>query len=156
MELIALGVKMYHHQFVSPEMELNHLISENGTSVQDVIEHLCNLNLRDQIEFESCQSPLVAAVEVDRKDLLTLMIEEFGLNVNSTVKNSGDYWCALAAAIIKKDEEMVQFLVKDMEADVNILRHSSTYGDDDFNQLTYIYMQSTCSLLQWTMNYEMR
>jgi len=108
---------MSHDQVVWQELNLN------SSTIQDVNENLSNLNLRGQIEFENDQSPLVAAVEANRKDLLTLMIEEFGLNVNSTVKNGGDRWCALAAAIVKQDKEMVQFLVNDMEADVNILIH---------------------------------
>jgi hypothetical protein len=139
---------MSHDQVVWQELNLN------SSTIQDVSEHLSNLNLRGQIEFENDQSPLVAAVEANRKDLLTLMIEEFGLNVNSTVKNGGDRWCALAAAIVKQDKEMVQFLVNDMEADVNILKYSST--DNGLKLQTYLDPNSTCSLLHWTIDYEIR
>ena len=142
---------------------------------------LSRVNLKDCKEFEQNQSPMVAAVraENNRKKLLWLMIKEFGLNINSTVKDGDDGWCALAAAIVKQDEEMVRFLVIDMGANVNIMKNGQTNESNHYVGVvqnwgpvlyvpvpvpvdTYTYLaskkiapNSECLLLHWTMDHEM-
>jgi len=143
---------------------------------------LSQVNLKDCKEFEMNQSPMVASVRADKngKELLRLMIEEFGLNINSTVKDEGDGWCALAAAIVKEDEEMIRFLVQDLGADVNILKHQIYDPNSHFIRLNaygcvgqYVYIDeveedhsyyltskkiapnSERLLLHWTMDREM-
>lgn len=143
---------------------------------------LSQVDLKDCKEYEQNQSPIVAAVRAEKKGkgLLKMMIEEFGLNINSTVKDEGDGWCALAAAIVKEDEEMVRFLVQDLGADVNILKHQIYDPNSHFIRLNaygcvgqYVYIDeveedhsyyltskkiapnSERLLLHWTMDREM-
>ena len=64
---------------------------------------------------------LVEAVKARRKDLIKLMIEDFGFDIDSSCRTDS----ALTAAIYYNDEDMVRFLVVEMKAEVNI--NSSAY-----------------------------
>jgi hypothetical protein len=64
------------------------------------------------------RSPLVSAVQAKRKDLIKLMVQDLGFDIDSTCKQFP--YSALAAAIRHNDEDMVRFLVGEMKAKVNI------------------------------------
>ncbi len=91
-------------------------ISSNNPSVEEVKKELEKISNRGRSEWGN-HSPLVSAVKAKRKDLIKLMIKEFGFNADSTCEQYS--YSALSTAIKNDDEDMVRFLVVKMKAKVN-------------------------------------
>jgi hypothetical protein len=87
--------------------------------VRTELEKISN---RDRPEWK-CFSPLVSAVRAKRKDLIKLMIEDLGFDIDSicteTVLSFGVvHLSGMSIAIDTDDEDMVKFLVVEMKAKV--------------------------------------
>ena len=70
-------------------------------------------------------SPLFSAVKAKRNDVIDLLVKDLGFDIDSVCKDTflfgGTYhYSALSKAIENNDEDMVRFLVDEMNATVNI------------------------------------
>ena len=65
-------------------MDISTLIRTESPNVEDVRDFLAEFQNWDSKVFEN--SPLCAAVKMQRHDLIQLMIQDFGMNVNAIVK----------------------------------------------------------------------
>ena len=100
---------------------LEHLcdqIETNKPSIKEVKKELEKISNRGRPEWGE-YSPLYSAVKADRKDLVKLMIEDFGIDVESKFGNFYDC-SALQIAICHCKDEMAKFLVFQMKAEVNV------------------------------------
>lgn len=75
-------------------------------------------------------SPLISAVKKDRKSLVSQMIFQFQIGINSTTKyiRNGE-WCALAAAVHGENFELAKYLVS-KSANVNVTKKSASIISD--------------------------
>ena len=97
-------------------------IEKRNPKVEKVKRELEKISNRGRIKWGKC-SPLVSAVHAKRKDLIKLMIEDFGFDVDSSCEMRPA--SALLVAIVTSDEDMTRFLVVEMKAKVNINYHNS-------------------------------
>ena len=103
----------------------DYLITKYGNlSVEEVRKELQQISTSD---WQGFYSLLVFAIERKRKDLIKLMIEDLGFDIDSKCDNFSN--CALTAAIQNNDEEMVRFLVVEMKAKVNINQSGNGFGN---------------------------
>ena len=84
-------------------------IANENPSLEEIKSDLLTLKNRGRKEWPL--SPLVSAVHAKREDLLLMMIQDFGFDVDSINKGDDQSWCALAAAVQDGNEEMVKRLV---------------------------------------------
>jgi hypothetical protein len=90
-------------------------IFSNNPSVEEVKKELEKISNRGRLKWGK-HSPLASAVTAKRKDLIQLMIKEFGFNADS--KHDRHPYAALTAAIFNDDEDMVRFLVAEMNTNI--------------------------------------
>jgi ankyrin repeat protein len=90
-------------------------ISSNNPSTKEVKKELEKIS--DRSEWGN-HSPLVSAVKAKRKDLIELMIQDLGIDIDS-ISTKSIFESVLSQAIENDDEDMVRFLVVEMEAKVN-------------------------------------
>jgi hypothetical protein len=106
-----------------------HKIKYKNPSVEEVRKELLEIFNKGRLElgnpavsqkttWQGFYSPLDFAVESKRKDVIKLMIEDLGFDINSKGHCFSNF--ALPLAIQNNDEEMVRFLVVEMKAKVNI------------------------------------
>jgi hypothetical protein len=110
-------------------------ISSNNPSVESVKRELEKISNRGRSEWDIGKSiifrfgffsartyhPLFSAVLAKRKDLIKLMVEDLGLDIDSRdVSSRNSYHSALSTAIENNNEDMIRFLVVEMKATVNI------------------------------------
>ena len=67
-------------------IDISTLIRTESPNVEDVRDFLAEFQNWDSRVFEN-DSPLCAAVKMHRRDLIQLMIQDFGMNVNAIVKS---------------------------------------------------------------------
>ena len=91
-------------------------IKGSNPSVEEVSKELEKISDRGRSYWDAF-SPLVSAVQVDRKDLIKLMIEDFGFDVDSFGATTDS---ALITALQDGNRDLVRFLVVQMKAKVNI------------------------------------
>jgi ankyrin repeat protein len=104
------------------KLAIKHLclnISSNNPSIEEVKQELEKISNRGRSDWGEL-SPLVSAVAEQRKDLIKLMVEDLGFDINSTCAS----YLALKKAIESSDEDMIMFLVVEMKAKVNNCRLS--------------------------------
>jgi hypothetical protein len=85
---------------------------------EDVKTELLMIENRGRPIWICGESPLEAAVNYNRKELIRMMVNDCGFDIDSEsgyIKRS-----ALQSAISKKNEYLVRFLVLEMKATVNI------------------------------------
>jgi hypothetical protein len=91
-------------------------IAVGNPSIEEIQNDLPNIQNRGRREWP--HSPLVSVVHAKREDLLLLMLQNFGFDIDSINKGDDQSWCALAAAVQDGNEEMVKRLVS--RFDLNI------------------------------------
>jgi ankyrin repeat protein len=113
-------------------------ISSNNPSLEEVKKELEKISDRRRSKWGE-HSPLVSAVKAKRKDLIKVMIKEFGFDPNS--KRNQFPFSALAAAIINNDEDMVRFLVVEMKAKVNTNKCNTTFPSPLMYAVSHSHLQ---------------
>ena len=117
----------------------DYLITKYGNlSVEEVRKELQQIYTSD---WQGFYSLLVFAIERKRKDLIKLMIEDLGFDIDSKGQSFSNF--ALTVAIQKNNEEMVRFLVVEMKAKVNINQSGNGWKNPlifaiDFNRVAIV------------------
>jgi hypothetical protein len=94
-------------------------IANENPSIEEIKKDL--LQIKNRARKEWPLSPLVSAVHAKREDLLLLMIQDFGFDVDSINKGDDQSWCALAAAVQDGNEEMVKRLVTRLDFNSTVI-----------------------------------
>jgi hypothetical protein len=92
-------------------------ISSKNPSVEEVKKELQKISNRGRSEWGE-HSPLISAVIAKRKDLIKIMIQNLGFDIDSIYEKKF-FKSGLSKAIDNNDEDMVRFLVVEMKAKVN-------------------------------------
>ena len=100
-----------------------HQVFKTRISSKYVRTELEKISNRDRPEWK-CFSPLVSAVGAKRKDLIKLMIEDLGVDIDSICTENILFFgvvhlSGMGIAINSNDEDMVRFLVEEMKAKVD-------------------------------------
>jgi hypothetical protein len=125
---VTYSVKFTHNMEEELLQNICHKIKYNNPSVEEVRKELLQISNRGRrSDWQSFYSPLVFAIQSKRKDLIKLMIEDLGFDIDSKGQKFSNF--ALTVAIQNNNEEMVRFLVVEMKAKVNINQSGNGFGN---------------------------
>jgi hypothetical protein len=103
--------------------KLDQLINDKTSTLEQIRASLSKLSNKGRGEWMN-GSPLIWAVSNNRKDVVEDMVKKEEFKIDAISKKCKEYfdWCALGAALGRGNDEMAQFLVHNLNANVNVTK----------------------------------